>query len=505
MRLLKTGSSSLQVKEYFGDNIPKYTILSHTWNVDNDEEVSLEDIRMGPECYETKIGYKKVIGAQREAANNGFQWIWIDTCCIDKSSSSELSEAINSMFRWYQNAEVCYAYLSDISLDGIEWGTPHDQTELQKYPWWQGFAESRWFTRGWTLQELVAPKWVRFYSKEWSEIGTRSQFAHIISYATGISTDALGDFQPAKFSVATKMSWAAKRKTTRAEDMAYCLMGLFAIHMPMLYGEGNQAFIRLQEEIIKFSGDRSLFCWKSPGISSVSLRGLLAESPADFAGSGAISSIVEDSFAPYQMTNKGLMIEVFFLNKTPDDDAAHRRRVLLLAPSGSKPYHGLILTKINHETYARVDSGSQFILQPRERLDGKKISIFVKHTAAIPQPISPDLIAGFCLVDMEVASSTLPLSFSIGKRKYYLAEGAALTDVEFAIAPFHDHEPNSILDIDPRDVLDSLNMGKSLVELSFSNLLYIYTDMGGGAYTPYVQIELYANMLVLVVWCKFNS
>src|SRR6186713_2836717 len=94
MRLLKTESSSLQVKEYFGDNIPKYAILSHTWNVDNDEEVSLEDIRMGPECYETKIGYKKVIGAQREAENNCFQWIWIDTCCIDKSSSSELSEAI---------------------------------------------------------------------------------------------------------------------------------------------------------------------------------------------------------------------------------------------------------------------------------------------------------------------------------------------------------------------------------------------------------------------------
>ena len=162
-----------------------------------------------------------------------------DLCCIDKTSSAELSEAINSMYRWYQESGVCYAYLADVPPNA--------------------FSKSRWFTRGWTLQELIAPSTVIFLDQKWQEIGTKSSLQRVISEITGIPTDILlgGDLEDA--SIAQRMSWASKRETTRVEDAAYCLMGIFSIHMPMLYGEGERAFIRLQEEIMRVSDDHSLF------------------------------------------------------------------------------------------------------------------------------------------------------------------------------------------------------------------------------------------------------
>lgn len=151
------------------------------------------------------------------------------------------------MFRWYGDAELCYAYLSDV--DVLE--NPCAATS--------SFRKSRWFTRGWTLQELIAPGVVYFYDAHWRQIGARDTLLNPIVEATGIHPEYFTTGDLSRFSAAQKMSWAANRRTTRIEDEAYCLLGLFDINMPLLYGEGNRAFARLQEEILHQSEDDSLF------------------------------------------------------------------------------------------------------------------------------------------------------------------------------------------------------------------------------------------------------
>ncbi len=198
-----------------------------------------------------KKGWIKIAGCCNEAAKFGLSYVWIDTCCIFKDDSNELSEAINSMFTWYRDAELCFAYLSDASAIEDAFG---NQTH------------SRWFSRGWTLQELVAPSKLIFYQRDWVPLGARSYLADRIEGVTNIPQDVpengISEESSGSFSIATKMSWAAHRETTRPEDRAYSLMGLFSVNMPTLYGEGEQsAFFRLQTEIFTASGDHSIFAW----------------------------------------------------------------------------------------------------------------------------------------------------------------------------------------------------------------------------------------------------
>jgi Heterokaryon incompatibility protein (HET) len=229
MRLLDATTHLLH--EFHGDDRPKYAILSHTWG---NNEVIFEDMQLG--SAKEKPSYDKVQYTCKQALADGLEWVWIDSCCIDKSSSAELSEAINSMHAWYQQAERCYAYLSDVPA------------EVDVHLSSSAFAQSRWFTRGWTLQELLAPEDVTFFSQGWIEIGTKSQLTDLISTITRIDRDILAGTQSLdSASLAKRMSWAASRKTTRSEDLAYCLMGIFSVNMPMLYGEGGEkAFLRLQ-------------------------------------------------------------------------------------------------------------------------------------------------------------------------------------------------------------------------------------------------------------------
>jgi hypothetical protein len=195
-----------------------------------------------------KIGYQKIKDCCEQARSDGYHYVWIDTCCIDKKSSSELSEATNRMYSYYKDADICYAYLCDVLYDG---GFPDVD-----------FAMSRWFTRGWTLQELVAPKDVVFFDQEWTEIGTRASLKDELERITTISKLVLEE-PDAVFSasVAQRMSWASRRETTREEDIAYCLLGIFNVHMPLLYGEGNKAFMRLQLELLALSNEQTIFAW----------------------------------------------------------------------------------------------------------------------------------------------------------------------------------------------------------------------------------------------------
>jgi hypothetical protein len=239
-----------------------------------------------------------------QALEDGLKYVWIDTCCIDKRSSAELSEAINSMFRWYRGAKHCYAFLEDVPAN-------LDTTEDSS-----SFTRARWFKRGWTLQELIAPFFVRFYSGNWTFLGNSKTLRDIIVRITGVSSHILlgGDLR--RESIAKRMSWASQRETTRDEDMAYCLLGIFDVNMPLLYGEGgDKAFIRLQEEILKTSLDHSVFAWgftNDPKTANDPLEqvGVLAESPAAFAYSSSIVPYHFSGVNPFSMTNKGLQLEL---------------------------------------------------------------------------------------------------------------------------------------------------------------------------------------------------
>ena len=228
------------------DNIPPYVILSHTWGED-DEEVTFQDLVQ--DVGKSKAGYRKIRFCEEQAARDGLQYIWVDTCCIDKSNNTELSEAINSMFRWYRQATKCYVYLSDVSTDNSD---KNDQSS--GFIGESAFRKSRWFTRGWTLQELIAPVSVEFFSREGKRLGDKKSLEQQVHEITGIPISAFQGSHLSYFSVSERISWAENRETKRKEDKAYSLMGIFNIHMPLIYGEGGEeAFIRLRDEINKRS------------------------------------------------------------------------------------------------------------------------------------------------------------------------------------------------------------------------------------------------------------
>ncbi|KAI9775014.1 MAG: hypothetical protein M1839_001614 [Geoglossum umbratile] len=242
MRLLQLeDGGEFSLVEFVGKNIPRYAILSHTWGSD-DEEVTFNDLTNG--TGKDRPGYRKIRFCGKQAANNGLQFFWVDTCCIDKSSSAELSEALNSMFRWYQNAARCYVYLSDVSVS-----TSDGDDEFSR-GWKPAFKKSRWFTCGWTLQELIAPASVEFFSKEKERLGDKQSLEQTLYEITGIAIEALRGSPLSYFSVDERMLWVAKRQTKREEDEAYSLLGIFDIHMPLIYGEGRQkALSQLLKEI----------------------------------------------------------------------------------------------------------------------------------------------------------------------------------------------------------------------------------------------------------------
>ena len=264
MRLLNT--SELRLYEFFDAKIPQYAILSHTWG---DEEISLQLLDKSDS---KKLDeYTKIKRCCDLALSQGWKYVWIDTCCIDKTSSADLSEAINSMYRWYENAQVCYVYMADVSVNN------------EHLP----FSDSRWFFRGWTLQELLAPWTVVFYDTDWNDIGTKWGLIDDISRVTGITKNQMVDHK--RVNIAAKMSWASLRRKTRLEDTAYSLLGLFDINMPLLYGEGSKAFMRLQHEILlTHEDDESIFAWTDTRSYHC---GLLAWSPAAFELSGNIRSV----------------------------------------------------------------------------------------------------------------------------------------------------------------------------------------------------------------------
>ncbi|OJI83058.1 hypothetical protein ASPTUDRAFT_57031 [Aspergillus tubingensis CBS 134.48] len=302
MRLINV--DTLNLEEFYG-SAPSYAILSHTWGADH-EELSFRDIT------ENSIKRKslpfKVAKCCEQAKKDGIQYAWVDTCCIDKTNSVELGEAINSMFRWYNEAAVCYAYLADVTIE-----------DNNRFPLTQ-FSSCRWFQRGWTLQELLAPDNLRFFDSGWHYLGTKAIRSGIIDRKFGIPRRFLQGTPLSEASIAQRMSWASNRVTKREEDIAYCLLGIFDVTMPMIYGEGaDRAFTRLQQEIMKNSRDESILAWGlsspehylyNPNDNKTLSAGVLAASPADFRGCENIVPRMNGTRSPCTFQIEGGLVRV---------------------------------------------------------------------------------------------------------------------------------------------------------------------------------------------------
>lgn len=349
MRLLNCRTMTLEDHYLkYGPETPDYAILSHTWG---EEEILFDDLQGSRPEWKHKEGAPKVLGSIAEARRLGFSYIWIDTCCIDKRSSADLSEAINSMFNWYMRSDVCIAYLSDVASP-------------------DSFAQSKWFTRGWTLQELIAPYDVRFYGADWTYLGDRETFAQAIVKVTSVPHSLLTlphleprrSFSPesgkvsnarlgqlSTYSISDRMSWASRRQTARPEDIAYCLMGLFDVNMPLLYGEGvENAFFRLQQAIIDRSqADHSILFFSRVEEKVVdrnkysARRQLLAPLPAFFDLPIRMPPVSVARWSGSQQFNG-------YLHMTKRDElqigmllgpVARWRRSLPVATSGLTPYY----------------------------------------------------------------------------------------------------------------------------------------------------------------------
>lgn len=303
---------TLGLEEFYGSGRPAYAILSHRWE---HEEITFQNIGQLHEPWQEEDTSTNDLRSITRASNKirscceitlrrDLNYVWIDTCCIDRKSSAELSEAINSMYHWYAEASVCLAYLFDVESA-------------------EDLKESSWFSRAWTLQELLAPTEVVFYNSEWRELGRRgnaltAEDAALISQCTGIPEKALRAFKPQDYSIATRMSWASERHATRDEDIAYSLLGLFDVNMPLLYGEGSKAFQRLQEEIMKLSNDMTIFLWSGASCRNF---GMLAAAPSCFKKRENALPTSEG----FSLNNAGLLLKLFVQPVAPGFYAAYMR------------------------------------------------------------------------------------------------------------------------------------------------------------------------------------
>jgi hypothetical protein len=351
MRLLKTGpyapgNEKLELIQRWGNDVPAYAILSHTWSQNPDDEVLFADVQNGTSA--SKPAVSKLWHAIERARLDGYGYIWIDTCCIDKTSSVELSEAINSMYAYYRDAQKAYGYMPDVSALG------------------DNFHTSRWFSRSWTLQELIAPRILEFFTSDWISLGFKADLHTAITSVTGIENEYLSLTLPVEHaSIAKRMSWASSRQATREEDMAYCLLGMFDVNMPMLYGEGSKrAFARLQEEIMRSNEDQSIFAWlQEPDDETIpsDYHGLLADSPKNFRRTGSTKTYTEvGDYNPCNMTARGLKLTLPLTPKHAVDGLGDILIAALQCPVASRDHSGWLAVYLQKmpsgsNQYARVD------------------------------------------------------------------------------------------------------------------------------------------------------
>jgi hypothetical protein len=463
MRLIDT--TTLEVR-LFMSKIPEYVILSHTWGGD---EVTFESMQEPDRITKASEGYVKIKRCCELAREDGYRWAWVDTCCIDKRSSAELSEAINSMYRYYWDASKCYAYLSDVAelveatqdellfkskelnlkdhagyfrrLESTQGIGPklgwqyvlfidvdepevyvgylkrlqsaylpqrHSQADDLNLKLTERLPNSRWFERGWTLQELLAPAIVEFYDKDWRLLGTKASLAADIEKWTRINTRYILDRSTIRSaSLGLRFSWVSNRQTTREEDIAYCLMGIVGVNMPLLYGEGNRAFRRLQIELLMQTRDHTIFAWSAYYESRNSynyerfyrfgLPSFLAPSPGCFDPSSLADirpTFSQPAFinSKLEMTGLGLRITL------PCIERSFGMTAILDCVKGTEKQMGVLLVERGDGRYQRHDFAGPEEISPEEVKDAvlKELCILVEDWT------DEDSIAGeSCAVKVE--------------------------------------------------------------------------------------------------------
>lgn len=300
MRLINT--STLRLEDFRSTSrLPDYAILSHRWRAAF-EEVTFHDFLDGTK--RDTAGWAKIVDFCKVALADDLKYCWIDTCCINKESSAEETRSINSMFAWYAGAKKAVVYLEDVHCEEVSVEGSDEQST---------FASSEWFTRGWTLQELIAPREVVFYNSGWIPLGSKSSLCGMLSEITSIPAEVLrGERSHLSCSVAQRMYWAANRETTVVEDQAYSLLGIFDVNLPLIYGEGSKAFMRLQEEIMQRSTDQTIFAWSDERL----VKGVLAPSLNSFYTSISKEALEVSDYFPddpasnsFRLGNAGLSID----------------------------------------------------------------------------------------------------------------------------------------------------------------------------------------------------
>ncbi|KAK0622786.1 heterokaryon incompatibility protein-domain-containing protein [Immersiella caudata] len=415
--------------EFFNDaDDVAYVILSHTWGP---EEIIFGD--MGDlAAAKGKSGWNKIQQTCKIASTQGYRFAWIDTCCIDKSSSAELSEAINAMFSWYRKAAICYAYLADLFIEpgaGIE----------------DSLRECRWFTRGWTLQELIASVNIRFYDASWNFVASKHQIMGEISRITGVDVPVLENVTSlTEIPVGRRMAWASNRETTRTEDIAYCLLGIFDISIPPLYGEGVRAFHRLQEEIARQSNDLTLFAWEQDETDQHQYRAIFAKSPREFHNCSNLRALPPRFYAAneFSLTNRGLRIATnlsFWYPPHVNRRASKDEHLLFgldcLECSGrtgfTPQWVGITLERFG-STYVRTSPGSLAYRPSRPSAsDGSSKGLF----AYIARTLGPKQLEDF--QSKAIVSITFKPAIIPGGDKYYMGvtRGAEFTEIFEVLAP----------------------------------------------------------------------
>jgi hypothetical protein len=363
MHLLNT--TTLRLSHFF-NSVPNYAILSHTWT---NEEVTFENIHTTDAV--SKVGYPKLFGACTQARNDGFEWLWVDTCCVDHKSSAEISEAVNSSYKYFWLAEKCYVYLSDVPA--------------------RTFVEAAWFVRSWTLQELLAPSVIEFYDQEWVLLGTKSSLVKDISETTSIETKFLLNRTTLRnASIGQIFAWAAKRTSTRPEDVAYSLLGLIGLSMPLFYGEGKQrAFRRLQLKIIKESTDHTIFAWEAPSsrkseacaLQLDDYTSILAPSPVYFALHTAQTFVHRMPSLPhlensYVVTNNGIRIS---LPCYRSESYPREKLGLLNCCTSPTRIAAIRLRKTKHlgNEYVRVPGSRMVYVTPSQERSAEVVDMFL--------------------------------------------------------------------------------------------------------------------------------
>ncbi|KAI1124228.1 heterokaryon incompatibility protein-domain-containing protein [Nemania abortiva] len=382
----------------------KYAILSHTWGWQDEktgkwahqvDEITYNECQNFSNPFDGSLNpdkqkaYQKIYYTCSHALDLGCDYVWIDSCCIDKSDSAELTESINSMFRWYSEAEVCLVYLVD-------------SYSCARAPCRRLYTKDdtpcRWFSRCWTLQELLASRKLVFYDSQWNLISklqkqdsNKKNFEREISKITKINAEAfLGRVPLWQYSVEAKMSWAASRKARRPEDIAYSLLGLFDIHMPLIYGEGaGAAFQRLQLEIIKSTPDLSIFAWHTEEPDQDGqLCSALANSPSQFRFHRRICRVIPEMH--HTMTNKGIqMTSVVHRVPTPNGE----KYILCLEDEEkSSNKTGIFLRKTGYNVFQRTGNQLAEIKNLKKYPSTHRFTFYItcspQHN---PQPLSLDI------------------------------------------------------------------------------------------------------------------